>query len=351
MLKQIIFLISFMMVCDVPAQDEFVQQWLILGTFPNKNTEDPLGTAFIESETSVLPARNISCQGRQWRIAETDKEGKVDFLEQGFEQKENVAVYTHIYLFSEKAQLAKIWLGSDDGIALFFNGALIFSNPVWRGWAPAQDILTLRLRKGWNRLLFKIVNGVGGFAFSARLTDQQGNPLTGIRYAFDNPIVKEHDLKKQSWLIGEDLCLDNHLVSEQEQFYLPYTIRLSDLGSQIVGETDIILTAVDSASQPVFEKKWNMTRSKNEDFKTRFDVRQLLLLLEKSSMFRIRLKWAGNQSETEIIVCGRTTFHAHHNPPGTSSSKMISRKNVTDFLNPSSTGTMISSCSMLSTKS
>jgi hypothetical protein len=41
--------------------------------------------------------------------------------------------------------------------------------------APDQDRVDLPLKKGWNRLLLKLENNFGGYAFYARLIDRNEN--------------------------------------------------------------------------------------------------------------------------------------------------------------------------------
>jgi len=70
-----------------------------------------------------------------------------------------------------------ISLGSDDGIQVFLNSKQVLSKKVTRGAAANQEKVALRLRKGKNQLLLKVVNntGTGGFYFTSSQT-----PLAAI---------------------------------------------------------------------------------------------------------------------------------------------------------------------------
>ena len=56
-------------------------------------------------------------------------------------------------------------LGSDDTLTVWLNGRKLVAQNAARGCAPDQAVLTLKLRPGKNRLLLKICQGGGGFAF------------------------------------------------------------------------------------------------------------------------------------------------------------------------------------------
>ena len=57
-----------------------------------------------------------------------------------------------------------IYLGSDDGIAVYLNGACLLANDCARGAAPNQDRVDLALKAGDNQWLLKIYNRGGGYS-------------------------------------------------------------------------------------------------------------------------------------------------------------------------------------------
>lgn len=71
-------------------------------------------------------------------------------------------------------------LGSDDTLTVWLNGQKIHAENVYRGVAPDQAVLKLKLRPGKNTVLLKICQGDGGFGFyfSAKLNEAQAiHPL------------------------------------------------------------------------------------------------------------------------------------------------------------------------------
>ena len=64
-------------------------------------------------------------------------------------------------------------LGADDGCRVYLNGSLIYADPSQHAANPWQHFGRLRLRGGWNRVLFKVANGVGDFGLYFQLFDPE----------------------------------------------------------------------------------------------------------------------------------------------------------------------------------
>lgn len=84
-------------------------------------------------------------------------------------------------IWSERDQKAVLLVGSDDGNKIWLNGEQVHAINAGRGAEPGQDTVNISLNKGWNTLLFKVINGDGGWGVLAQLTDVDGNPLNEIQ--------------------------------------------------------------------------------------------------------------------------------------------------------------------------
>jgi uncharacterized protein (DUF2141 family) len=61
------------------------------------------------------------------------------------------------------------------------NGECIHRNAVTRAYAPKQDKVAMNLKAGNNTLLLKIIQGTGGWGFSANVEEENGAPALYIK--------------------------------------------------------------------------------------------------------------------------------------------------------------------------
>jgi len=73
--------------------------------------------------------------------------------------------YSIAYAWAEiqapEARSVILGLGSDDGVKLWINGQLAHENWVSRAVQKDEDLFTVRLNRGVNRILLKVQNGDG----------------------------------------------------------------------------------------------------------------------------------------------------------------------------------------------
>ena len=132
-------------------------------------TSGPLkASSFAES---FFPEQGVDLQAQspegqpRWRPRPDWADGQVHMLD----GSERVSTYLSRTLKVPAALAVEASLGSDDGCELWLNGQKLLSHDVPRGPAPDQDRVTLKLKPGENRLLFKIHNNGGGHGFYFRI--------------------------------------------------------------------------------------------------------------------------------------------------------------------------------------
>lgn len=103
-----------------------------------------------------------------WKAVEAGRDGQVNLIEVCGAVEEALAVAV-TELRVPKAMSVVLGVGSDDGILIELNGKEVFRNDCARGAAPNQDRVVLKLKKGVNRLRFKISQFGMGWAFYASL--------------------------------------------------------------------------------------------------------------------------------------------------------------------------------------
>jgi len=97
----------------------------------------------------------------------------------------NRAAYMKTHVYSSTDQDVRLEMGSDDGIKVWINEKVVHSNPAVRGIRPGEDKAKASLRRGWNKVLVKIAQGGGDWAFCLRIVKPDGGVLEGLKVSVD----------------------------------------------------------------------------------------------------------------------------------------------------------------------
>jgi predicted esterase len=76
----------------------------------------------------------------------------------------NKVVYLAEVIENSKDEIKFLSIGSDDGFVLWLNGDSVYSHHEGRSMYPNSDIVPLKLKKGYNVLLFKVDQSFGGWS-------------------------------------------------------------------------------------------------------------------------------------------------------------------------------------------
>jgi hypothetical protein len=162
-----------------PDARRFVREWNLVGPFPAADMDD-LPTVY-PPETETAPAKGYTGKngaGVGWRTFKAGDPGYIR-LDDLIRPNEQAIVYGLAYVLSPDDRDATLLLGSDDGVRVWINGGIVHTNPVYRAARPDLDRVAVRLRKGWNKVLIKVLQGAGGWGFYLRFAD----PGSELRYA------------------------------------------------------------------------------------------------------------------------------------------------------------------------
>lgn len=89
---------------------------------------------------------------------------------------DNADAYAFAWMYAPAGAGPKFDIGSDDGNRVWVNGALINDNNAYRGLTRDEDVTGgIGFAKGWNRVLFKVHNGGGGFSGTISLRNGGDN--------------------------------------------------------------------------------------------------------------------------------------------------------------------------------
>jgi len=159
----------------------YIPEWYMIGPFPNKRESD-----YVRLGLDSVYAPELEIELGKTYIGAEDQEirwQKVDGREGGYgmglwrmyEPNEFVVCYALTYIFSPEDQTVSLMFSSDDGSKVFLNDKQLYRFLEVRIAAPDDEEIFLDLKKGWNKLLLKVENNFGGYAFFARVIDRNDN--------------------------------------------------------------------------------------------------------------------------------------------------------------------------------
>jgi hypothetical protein len=143
-------------------------KWYYIGPFDNSDNQG--------FDTPYPPEKEINLQKTYgqvdgqtvaWKEFKDFRVGSVVNLKR-FRKNEDVCIYLFHEIESSTEQALPVSLGSDDTLTVWLNGAQLVSENVHRAAAPDQAHAVLKLKPGKNKLLVKVCNHDGEWAFYVR---------------------------------------------------------------------------------------------------------------------------------------------------------------------------------------
>ena len=167
---------------DVHVGQEAMEQgciveWNLLGPVP-WDYENDVNKVFVEEPDVDLEA-SYKIEGRNlsWRNYLTERDhGQVD-LSCLYGSDSDLAVYAYAEFELPEAQDLLLKVGTNDGYLCWFNGEEAGRFSGGRSYAPDQDTLEVKGKKGVNKVLLKVTQMGGGWDCGVRVTDESGEPL------------------------------------------------------------------------------------------------------------------------------------------------------------------------------
>jgi len=150
--------------------------WQILGPFPNDGNDSALDTDFGVEKLPAIDA-NASYKGKdgpvKWDTVRTSGTGYLDLAAHHGPKSPMSASYLSRTIESPVDQEGTILIGNDDGVKVWVNGEKVFENRDHFAATPARNKVPVKLKKGANAILFKIVNGDNPHGMYFSLTSEQ----------------------------------------------------------------------------------------------------------------------------------------------------------------------------------
>jgi putative membrane-bound dehydrogenase-like protein len=167
--EDLVDLVEYLTTLKTPALTPAT--WLVAGPFKADGRADALDQVF-EPEKGAGPA-GINPAAR-WKSVAVDGVGYVDLQAHVGTAGGSLVAYLTKTIESPADQDARILLGTHGAAKVWINGTVVHTNRKSREAVPADDAISVRLRKGQNNIVVKLVSGDGpsGLYFTI-LSDQE----------------------------------------------------------------------------------------------------------------------------------------------------------------------------------
>ena len=163
----------------------FIRSWLLCGPFFAGGLPSILDYEFIPGESKLMPSPEDVSNGNKWFTYYSDTKIINFQIPQLFGEVDNTAVYAVVYIYSNSSyddllnapqtKRVDLFVGSDDGVKVWLNDEVILAKDMGRPLVVDNDYIKgLKLKQGWNRLMFKVEEFVFGWELCARILDGNG---------------------------------------------------------------------------------------------------------------------------------------------------------------------------------
>ena len=169
----------------VHPNSAFVQRYLVLGPFPKVepiNIDVPLPLERHLDLEGIF--QGVGNRPIRWQEAETRTDEQLNLRASiGEAEAKEVVAYALTYVYSRTDRDAVLLVGSNDQIAIWISGEEVHQHNVARWGAPDEYIIPCQLQSGWNTVLCKIGQNIGGWVLYLHVTDPDGS----LKYAIQRP--------------------------------------------------------------------------------------------------------------------------------------------------------------------
>lgn len=220
------------------SNSTYFKNWLVLGSFEAKTGTESLSYPYIKNEPEITAFGGMRTGALSWIQYHSDSDVlNLNSEDLKFEFVEGSVAYAQVFVFSEEEQPATLLVGSDDEIAIWCNRKKVHYNWIQRTHQFDEDEITLSLRQGWNRLLFKVVNGALNWQLSARL-EAQHNTVVQAKYPEFIPLKFSTPPKIAIWKINPEIT---EKFSQDDQLLLTCNLLLRNEGTTSINDVSAIL--------------------------------------------------------------------------------------------------------------
>jgi hypothetical protein len=296
-----------------PDKEGFIRDWLAAGPFPNEpQADNSLSAGFNQDFLAPLGGEANACpyagamikdvlffadKGKlvakigatnAWGYTES-KTINIAFKKLHVKEASPIAIlnnlhpdfqdyyvaYLAAYVHSPADQAVQVRLGSDDGFKLWLNGRELGHLAMCRGWEVDQNVFNAALKKGWNRILFKIMDLTGDCGGMLRIVDAAGKPVPGLKVATELPEQRFRTICRN---IGQIDAAADGLFARIDLGPAPYFVGPAALDFRL-GYQAPLRAKVDLAiNGPNARTVWTLGQTRDLRTEQAWEVKQTILL-------------------------------------------------------------------------
>ena len=156
---------------------DFVREWQVAGYFAIANDGDRLSNLVNQKQLpepnilSLVVPKTTTGKPLKWVDMQSEKDGYLN-LSLG-DPTENVIAYAKCWLWSPDKRKVEFTVGSDDACRIWVGDEVVFSDASWHSARKDDKFGSCTLQKGWNPVLFKILNGNSKMGLYFRVLDNK----------------------------------------------------------------------------------------------------------------------------------------------------------------------------------
>jgi type 1 glutamine amidotransferase/HEAT repeat protein len=168
---------ALLFIDNIDNYADYLVAWQLSGPYTSQGKK---AKELFDIEFAPEKQNDNTAKWKPMRVA--NDAGKVGIVELFKEITDtNCVAYLRNKVWSDKDQVVRLELGSNDGIKVWLNGELVHSNNVLRPIKRAEDIVDVKLKQGSNTMLLKITRESGGFETCAHFRNLDSTSVEELK--------------------------------------------------------------------------------------------------------------------------------------------------------------------------
>jgi len=168
---------------QIQENAEYITVWQVAGPYLQA------GKNYTALFDIPFPPEQAEAGGINWRLMPAGTDPKRPWLMDLLKAvggEERVA-YVRTWVHANQDQPARLEIGADDGVKVWWNQQLVHALNVARGLGRGSDKVDVALKQGWNSLLIKVTQLNQGWEFCVRVAKPDGSSLKGLEFSVNPP--------------------------------------------------------------------------------------------------------------------------------------------------------------------